>query len=269
MTTVSANQGAAATHYAERRVPPMGGLNPTLLRIEFSRLLRNRRTVIFTLVMPAAFYLLFGVGQSYANESAGNGNVAAYVMISMAAYGAMIAAAGGGAMVAAERAQGWSRQLRLTPLSPVVYVGVKLATAMALGLAAVIVVYIFGLFTHAQMDGVWRWVATGLIAWLGSIVFAAFGLFMGYLLPTENVMQIIGPGLAILAFLGGLFMPIEDGTVMGAIAKFTPMYGIANMARAPLTGADFQWVWVANVALWLALFAGGAVWRFRKDTARV
>lgn len=247
----------------------MGGLNRTLVRIEFARLLRNRRTMIFTLVMPAAFYLLFGVGQSYADQSAGHGNVAAYVMISMAAYGAMLAATGGGAMVATERAQGWSRQLRLTPLSPVVYVGVKLATAMMLGLMAVVVVYLFGIFTHAQMDGLWRWVLTAAIAWLGSIVFAAFGLFMGYLLPSENVMQVIGPGLAVLAFLGGLFIPLQDGTVMGTIAVWTPMYGIAKMARAPLTGDPFQWVWVLNVVVWLAIFAGGAIWRFRKDTDRV
>jgi hypothetical protein len=26
---------------------------------------------------------------------------------------------------------------------------------------------------------------------------------------------------------------------------------------------------VVNVAAWLLVFAGGAVWRFRKDTARV
>jgi ABC-2 type transport system permease protein len=51
------------------------------------------------------------------------------------------------------------------------------------------------------------WIVAALGVWIGSLVFAAFGLFMGYLLPTENVMQF--------------------------------------------------------------LFAGGAVWRFRKDTARV
>ena len=90
----------------ERRVPPMGGLNPTLLRIEMLRVLRNRRTMIFTLIMPAVFYLIFGVSQSYADQDAGRGNVAAYIMISMAAYGAMIASTGGGAMVATERAPG-------------------------------------------------------------------------------------------------------------------------------------------------------------------
>ena len=119
-TAVSDAAEPAYAARAERRVPPMGGLNPTLLRIELLRVLRNRRTMIFTLVMPAVFYLIFGVSQSYADQDAGRGNVAAYIMISMAAYGAMIASTGGGAMVATERAQGWSRQLRLTPLSPVV-----------------------------------------------------------------------------------------------------------------------------------------------------
>jgi len=92
---------------------------------------------------------------------------------------------------------------------------------------------------------------------------------MGYLLPSENVMQIIGPGLAILAFAGGLFVPLEDGSTLQKIAQFTPMYGISSLAHAPLSGDPFQWTWVLNVLVWLAIFAGGAIWRFRKDTARV
>lgn len=253
----------------ERRVPAMGGFSSTLLRIEMLRVLRNRRTMIFTLIMPAAFFFLFGVGQSYSSQNAGRGNVAAYIMISMAAYGAMIAATGGGAMVATERAQGWSRQLRLTPLSPVVYVAVKILASMMLGALAVLVVYVCGRFTNAQMDTLGLWVGTALIAWAGSLVFASFGLFMGYLLPSENVMQFIGPGLALLAFAGGLFVPLEDGSTLQKIAQFTPMYGISSLAHAPLSGDAFQWTWVANVVAWLVIFGGGAIWRFRKDTARV
>ena len=56
-------------------------------------------------------------------------------MISLAVYGAMIATTGGGAMVAVERALGWSRQLRLTPLNPLAYIAVKVLTAMVLGRA--------------------------------------------------------------------------------------------------------------------------------------
>ncbi len=252
-----------------RRVPPMGGFNKTLALIELKRVLRNRRTMIFSLVVPAAFYFMFGVGQTYSNESAGRGNVGAFIMISMAAYGAMISTTGAGAMVATERAQGWSRQLRLTPLSPAVYVAVKVIVAMLLGLIAVVVVYGIALAGSARVDSPGVVVATAAVAWGGSLVFAAFGLFMGYLLPSENVMQILGPGLALLAFGGGLFTPLQDGSLVEQIARFTPMYGINKLAHAPLTGDPVQWWWLANVALWLAVFAGGAIWRFRKDTKRV
>ena len=115
-------------------VPPLGGFNLPYVRLEIRRLLRNRRTLIFTLVMPPFFFLIFGAGQDYANDSAGHGNVTAFVMISMAVYGAMLATTSGGAMVSIERAAGWSRQLRLTPLSPAAYIVIKLITAMVLGL---------------------------------------------------------------------------------------------------------------------------------------
>ena len=82
-------------------------------------------------------------------------------------------------------------------------------------------------------------------------------------------MQILGPGLALLAFLGGLFVPLQDGTLMATIATFTPMYGLNQLVHAPLTGDRVQIAWVANVVIWLAVFATGAMWRFRRDTARV
>ncbi len=106
------------------------------------RLLRNRRTVIFALVIPAVFFLLFGLNKAYAHGSAGHGNVSAFIMVSMALYGAVLATTSGGAMVSIERAAGWSRQLRLTPLSPVAYIVIKMLTAMVLGAAAVIAVYV-------------------------------------------------------------------------------------------------------------------------------
>lgn len=253
----------------ERTVPPLGGFNRTLLVLELRRLLRNRRTVVFSIVLPVVFFLLFGTGKDYSLEDAGHGNVAAFVMISMALYGAMLSTTAGGAMVSTERSQGWSRQLRLTPLSPVAYITVKVLVAMLLGGLSVLVVYCAGRFTEAQMEA-HLWWETALVAWVGSLVFAAFGVFMGYLLPTDNVMQVLGPGLALLAFLGGLFTPLDQmGQTFQTIARFTPMYGLSQLAHAPLTGDAPGWVAAVNVAVWLAVFAGGAAWRFCRDTARV
>ena len=53
---------------AARRVPPLGGLNATLARIELKRMLRNRRTIVFALVFPAAMFFVFF---TFGNENGG------------------------------------------------------------------------------------------------------------------------------------------------------------------------------------------------------
>jgi ABC-2 type transport system permease protein len=252
-----------------RRPTALGGFSPTFVRLEIRRMLRNRRTAIFTLIMPSVFFLLFGSDSSYRHERVGNGNVTAYVLISMAVYGAMLATTSGGAAVSVERAVGWSRQLRLTPLNPVAYVAVKLVVAMTLGLAAVVVVFAVGSFFGPDMPS-HVWVLSGVLAWVCALVFAAFGLFMGYLLPSENVMQILGPALALLSFAGGLFVPLDQmGHTFETIAKFTPVYGVGVLARYPLTSTGTLATAIANVVVWTLVFVGGAVWRFRRDTDRV
>ncbi len=259
---------ASTATRGERRIPPLGGFNLTFLGMELRRMLRNRRTIVFALVLPPVIYLAVGTNSGYKNDhSLAHGNVAGYVMISMAVYGAILSTTSGGAMVSVERSLGWSRQLRLTPLKPVAYIVIKMLIAMLLGAASIVVVFIVGGFTGADVDGR-VWVFSALIAWLASVVFAAFGVFMGYLLPSENVMQILGPALAFLAFAGGLFIPINGG-VMLIVSKFMPTYGIAELAREPLTGTGFTPSAIANVVVWAAVFIVGAALLFRRDTKRV
>jgi ABC-2 type transport system permease protein len=258
------------THTFEtHRLPAMGGFNLTVLGIELKRMARNRRTVFFTLVMPVLLYLIIGAKDTYGDDRAGSGNVSAYILISMATYGAVLAATSGGAMVASERALGWSRQLRLTPLSPIAYIATKAIMALAFGAVSVVAVNVVGKLNGKAEMPTHVWIAAALIAWAGSIVFGAFGLFMGYLLPSENVMQVLGPVLAGLAALGGLWFPIDSASTMGHISAVTPIYGLAQLARWPLYGGAPQVGWVLNLVFWLAVFVAGAAWRMSKDTARV
>lgn len=250
-----------------RRVPPLGGFNATVLRIELRRMLRNRRTVIFTLIFPAALFLSFG-GSSGWNDDAGNGNVAAYIMVSMALYGAALTAASGGAMVAMERAMGWSRQLRLTPLHPAVYILMKALLALVLGAIAITVVNVAGAFQGKPQMPVHVWVECALLTLVCTLVFAALGVFVGYLVPGENAMQVLGPGLALFSFLGNVFIPLDAGTWIYRIAEWTPMFGVAEVSRYPLTG-ELPWTAVLNAVAWFGIFVAGAAWRMSKDTARV
>jgi ABC-2 type transport system permease protein len=251
-----------------RQAPPLGGFNMTFLAIEIRRLARNRRTVIVTLVMPVVLFLLLK-SRKGAVLPGGVEFTAAATMVGIAVYGAMLAATSGGARVSIERALGWSRQLRVTPLRPAAYIAIKLITAMLLGFISVAIVYIVGAIDGIQMT-LSTWILTGVLAWAASFVFAAFGLFMGYLLPSENVMQVIGPVLAVFSLFGGLFIPISLlPSAMQDIAPYMPTYGVAAIARFPLVGGDFDPTWLLSVVVWTSAFSVAAMLLFRRDTRRV
>src|SRR3954451_21367869 len=254
---------AAVATVPDRRVPPLGGFSLTFLALEVRRLLRNRRTMVFTLVMPPAFFLLFGgLSDAYRSESAGRGNVSAYLAISFAVYGSILANTSAGASVAVERALGWSRQLRLTPLNPFAYMLTKVLTAMVVGAMSVGIVFAVAAATGAaQMPG-WVWLVSGLMAWIGTVVFAALGLFIGYLVPSENVMQLLGPALALLPLMGVIFVPLDQlSKTLQTLATYTPAYGVGVLARAALVGDSVNIGAVANIVIWPAIFGVGAVWR--------
>lgn len=255
------------TYDLSARTPRVGGLNLTVLGIELRRVLRNRRTVIFTLLFPGAMFLAFG-SQYSVSDSAGSGNVTAYIMVAMGLYGGAMTASAAGASVALERAQGWSRQLRLTPLRPASYILVKAVSALAMGAIAVGVVNIVGVLQGRAQMPVGTWISCALLTVVCTLVFAALGLFVGYLVPGETAMQVLGPALAVLAFAGNVFIPIAKGSVMWTIASFTPMFGVAEISRYPITD-DLPWYAVVNALVWLTLFVAGAAWRMSKDTARV
>ncbi|AUG81646.1 hypothetical protein CFP65_7040 [Kitasatospora sp. MMS16-BH015] len=258
MSTATADPEASAR-------APYGGLNTVALRLELRRVLRNRRTLVFALGMPAVFFLSFGLPQ--AGQDAAGTAVRPLTMVNMAVYGAMLAATSCGAAVAVERSLGWTRQLRITPLLPLAHLAIKVATAMLLGLVSVVVELSLGAASGVRAP-LRVWLLSGLVAWLGSSVFAALGLFAGFLLPSENVMQFVGPALALLALCGGLFVPLPFlPESVRSFAEFTPGYGVGQLARHPLTGGPVAGA-LANFTVWGALFIAGAAWLYRRDPAR-
>lgn len=250
-----------------RSVPPFGGLNPTLLRVELLRVVRNRRTMILALLLPVVLFWMVG-SDRYNHIPYGHGTVAGMVMIGIGLYGAIISTTGAGTAVSMERAAGWSRQLRLTPLSPVAYVLVKGVVGMlvgALSIAAVCVTAVIkGLDQPLHIT-----ILSGLLAWLGSGLFSAFGLFMGYLLPTDSAMQVTNLSVVMLAFLSGMFVPVDPSSVLGHIARVAPMWGIHQLALVPFGAGGFGIGEAVNIIGWLAAFVSGAAWLMSRDTARV
>lgn len=263
MIAIAANspeQSGTSPIALDRTVPKYGGFNATLLRIELIRILRNKRSMFFTIALPIIFFFLF---------SSGGGDSSAWTMVSLGLYGAFVANASTSAEVAVERSQGWSRQLRLTPLRGPAYIMIKVIVSSTIALAPLVILYALGLsFGSSAPAG--DLVFAFVVSWLGSMLMAAFGLLIGFLMPSENVMQMMGIALTFLAFAGGVFIPQPVfGHGFDLFARWTPMYGVTAVAHAGFTGWDGSWMWLANIVGWAVVLGGGAVFLFRRDTARV
>lgn len=257
-----------------RRVPPLGGFSWEFLGIEIKRTFRNTGLIAFTLIFPIGMTLGLALPQRGTAATGlpldqGGVSAAVPVMISMALYGAMTASTMIGVSVATERSQGWSRQLRLTPLSPLVYILMKTIAGLAMGgvgvLATIVVGTVAGI--HAPLGDL---VLGGLAAWLSSLMLTALGLAVGYAFPAQNAMRYLGPLLPVLAGLGGMFVPVSVfPPLVQLVAQLSPLWGITAMAQQLSVGmVPDPWTAVSFV-VWFAIFAGLAVLMFRRDTRRV
>ena len=150
-----------------------------LTRVEFRRLMRNRRYLIFTVGFPVVLYLLVA---NRVSTTAYGVSFAAFYMVSMAMFGAFSGALTGNAQrISQEKKDGWVRQLRLTPLPANAYVVGKVIVSMAITVPSIAIVFLLGRFYgHVHMQA-WQWLAAAVTVWFGATIFAALAVAIGLL----------------------------------------------------------------------------------------
>lgn len=235
------------------------------LLLEMRRVVRSPRFLIFTMGFPVLLYLLYvGIFAKSPDEKA-------VLMVGMTSFGAMSASLFTGTRVAIERAAGWQRQLRLTPLSGPGYLTAKAATGMTLALAPAVLVPLVGLLEGVSLDG-GSWLRATLGVWLAAIPFALIGLLIGQLGSPDSVQPITQLVLLPMALIGGVFIPIDAmPDVLLKIAHLLPSYWMGQVGRGAVTpnlstglGQD-----VLVLGLWTLAIGFVVVRRYRKDSARV
>jgi ABC-2 type transport system permease protein len=244
----------------------MGAL--TYARYELLRTFRNRRLFILSLAFPLAlYYLTAGPNRDVHNLGGSHISAPLYFMVGLASFGTMSAMMSCGVRIANERAVGWNRQLRITPLSPRAYFRTKVLTAYMLALVSLGALYAAGASLGVEL-ATGEWVRmTGLVL-VALIPFAALGIALGHALTPDSIGPAVGGGVALLAFLGGTWFPIPHHGFLHAVAQYLPSYWLVQASHVALGGRAWPaTAWVVIVA-WTAALTALAVRAYRRDTGR-
>ncbi|MFJ5529917.1 ABC transporter permease [Streptomyces sp. NPDC093261] len=244
----------------------------SLIKLELTRALRNRKFLFFSVIYPAALFLLISSTSGGPDSKIpGSGlTVATYMMVSMASFGALTAVLmGNSERIAKERESGWVRQLRLTTLPGRGYVLAKTAGAAVVSLPSIVVVFLVAAaLKHVRLDA-WQWFALTGAIWAGSLVFAALGVAIGYVATGDAVRPITMITYFGLSILGGLWWPSAVfPTWLQDIAEWLPTHAYAALGQAIEQSQAPHTKDIAILVAFFLLFAGGAAWLYRKDTLK-
>ncbi|MFB7667198.1 ABC transporter permease [Kitasatospora sp. NPDC056138] len=235
----------------------------TLIQLEIMRTLRNKRYLLFSLLYPGLLYVFF-------INAYGSGNVAggtpakSYFMVSMATFGAVGAVLSNSAQrISLERKSGWVRQLRLTALPGRAYTAAKIASCAVTTLPAIAVVFGIGAAEGVRLSAA-RWLGLGLALWLGSFVFAALGVALGYAAAPDSVQPIVMITYMLMAVFGGTWFPVSGS--LENLARFDPVYLYNRLAGFTQPGHSLDVTAVGGLAGFLVVFVAAAAYLYRQDT---
>jgi ABC-2 type transport system permease protein len=221
-----------------------------LTRVEFKRVLRNRRYFIFTVAFPVVVYLL--VGRSLSDKAYGI-SLAAYYMLSMAMLGAFSGALTGNAQrISQEKKDGWIRQLRLTPLPANAYVVSKILVSMATTIPSIVIVFLLGRFYGNVHLQAWQWPVIAVAVWFGATSFAALAVAIGYRYQPDQVQPISIAVYFFFAILGGLWFPMTG--FLQKVGELTPTYDAVKIGSDVIGNTAVSAGVALGLLVWLGIF---------------
>jgi len=239
-------------------------------RFEVGRLLRSWRFLAITIGFPVVFYILFLGDHTAGKVVDGTVPWRVYLMVSMCSFGALVAALNAaGTRLSMERASGWARQLRITPLPAWSYVATKVVASMLVVLPVIVLVEAVGAGFGDVRLATTTWIGLTLLLWATSLPFAVLGVFIGFLVAPEAAFPVVTGLMFVLGYFGGLFTPVDQmpGSLQ-FVAHLIPSYHQVSLALASIDGhtlALSHWLVLAGCVAILGL---AIAWKHRVEEAR-
>jgi ABC-2 type transport system permease protein len=238
----------------------------THLRYEVLRTFRNRRFFAITLALPLVLFYVVASANRHAQTEGISFPLS--FMSGMAAYGSLFAVFSPGVRIAADRAKGWTRQVRITPLRVRSYFAAKVLTAYLVALPSLVVLYLAGTSLGVRLSAT-RWLEmTGLLL-AGLTPFVVLGIIVGHLVTVDTLPAAMGGLVVLFALFGGAFGALFSHGAMLAAVKLLPSYWLVHAGRAALGGGNWPAGGWIVVAVWTAVLVPLAVLAYRRDTSRI
>lgn len=239
-------------------------------KYEFLKQLRIPVALIVTVAFPLMFYLLFSA--LFANQSIGGISLSARLLASYGALGMLSAALFGfGVGVSTERGQGWLRLQLASPMPPMAYFVAKLMLSLANGILMAGVLFLVGALLMRVDLSAGQWLSIGIVLVLGSLPFCAFGLVLGLVLSPASAPLVVNLLYLPMAFLSGLFFPLEAlPGVLRIAAPYLPTYHYVQLVLQFLGPPQAGHSTVVSVVVLvsfglLCLIAAELVYRFSEN----
>lgn len=244
-------------------------MNIRYFGLEIVRQLRNARSLVFTFAIPVVMLLIFGSVYGTQFDATAHLRWIIVTTVQMGGYGAMMAALAQAFTIVNERSVGWNRQLRITPLSGTGYMITKVASALAVGLASILLVIAVSIiFLHAQLsfEG---WLMAVLGLWIGIIPFSLIAILIGQFAKPEFAQPLFMVTFLGLAILGGLWVPLDIlPQWVSNVAQVAPSYWLNKLGQMGASLSGNAGTPAIVLGAWTAVLAVLIAWRYRRDAAR-
>jgi ABC-2 type transport system permease protein len=238
----------------------------TYLRYEVLRNFRNWRFLFLSLAFPLVLYL--AVASANRHTTFNGIAFTVYFMAAMATLGTMASVVSSAAVIAADRSTGWTRQMRITPLTVGTYFGARVLNGYLRAVLTIVLVGLAGTALGVRLSAT-EWVTVVGLLLVGLIPFAVLGILLGHLLNADSSAVAMGGIVTLFALLGGVygFQIAKSGPAFQVI-KAIPSYWLVQAAKTALGHGDWPAEGWIVIAVWTVLLAALAVFVYQRDTHR-
>jgi ABC-2 type transport system permease protein len=239
----------------------------TYLWLEAKRQWRNREILIFRLGLPTAIYLILNAANGDTPPTSPGGR-----MVAIAALAAVISGLAAGPSLGEERANGWLRQLRTTPLRPSAAVAAKIVVAMSFALPAIALVAAAAGLVGDNQGTALGWAESiklvGLM-WLATMPITAIGALIGLTFGEEAAHGATTLAFVVLWLAGGIFTPPSQmPDLLAAISRALPSWGVVQVGESVAAGRSLSASALVVLAAWTVGAGALAALAWRRVLAR-